>query len=73
MTVEEAVETVARIGELLDSEDIQGVWHKASDFFESIQEGITAVEETIVDSDMVTGPQAVALRNWEEGVKKWIH
>lgn len=71
MSVDEAVEAVARIGEMLESEEIESVWHKAPHFFESVQEQVSEVEETILEKDRVTEAQARALTNWEAGLMKW--
>lgn len=42
-------------------------------FLESVQHSVVKTQETIQGSGRVTAAQERALRNWEQGVDKWMN
>ena len=49
-----------------------GIWDKAFEFFESVQEKVGSIRETIESNKRFTEGQKSALANMEAGVDKWL-
>ena len=62
-----------QIAELIEELEDEGVVDRAPDFFESVKEKITGIQETVDNSQHVTKAQQDALNNMESGVRRWIH
>lgn len=68
----DALKEISSLCDRIDEDVPDYAWDKAPEFFESIKEQATDMSETIEKSDRVTEAQMSAIRNWREGVDKWI-
>lgn len=73
LSAEEALEEISSLCDLIDDEVPEYALDKAPDFFESIREQASDMSETIERTQEVTEKQVTAIRNWREGVEKWIY
>lgn len=73
MEPQEAIDEISDLIERIDEDVPEWAWDKAApDFFEDIKEMSADVSETIEETQNVTPAQESAIRNWVEGVGKWI-
>ena len=72
MDVEEAIEAISDLIDRIDDDVPEWAWDKAPEFFEDVKENATEVSATIEETQNVTPEQERAIRNWTDGVNKWI-
>jgi hypothetical protein len=69
----DASEQCDRIADTIGELEDEGTVDKAPDFFESVKEKVTDIQETIDKRQQVTEKQQKALDNMEDAVNKWVH
>lgn len=72
-SIKEATDLAEEILRLIEEDVPEQAKLNRANFFESVQEGVGAVLETIEKLKKVTSNQLRALNNWKSGVEAYIH